>query len=74
MREAEIDLTDTPNDLEFDCPRCHEPATGRLYGPCPTCAEQLRAVIVGERDDNAVAPEFEPKLNVTPNAVALKDD
>ena len=74
MRDAEIDLTETPSDIEFECPRCHTAVTARLYGPCRECAEQLRAVIVGQRDHDAATPEFEPKMNVTPNSVALKDD
>ncbi len=74
MRDAQLDMTETPRDLVFECPRCHKEVSERLYGPCPSCAEELRVLVVGVRDDNAVAPEFEPKMNVTPNAVALKDD
>ncbi len=74
MRDAELDLTSTPSDLSFDCPRCGTPVTERVYGPCPNCCVELQNTVTGERDDAAVAPEFEPKMNVTPNAVALKDD
>ncbi|MFW2381997.1 MAG: hypothetical protein ACN4GZ_09580 [Acidimicrobiales bacterium] len=74
MRDAELDLKTTPADIEFECPRCRSVVTARLYGPCEACATELQATIVGVRDLNAAAPEFEPKMNVTPNAVALKDD
>jgi hypothetical protein len=43
------------------------------YGPCPACRDELRAALGGEA--RAVeAASYEPKMNVTPNAVALKDD
>ena len=63
-----------PDDelLDFTCPRCAEPAQARLYGPCPSCRQQLRDEQAGERRD-VVAAAYEPKVNVTPNAVALKD-
>lgn len=60
------------------CPRCggalfdhQEPA--RFYGPCADCRRQLRHALQGEAGE-AVVAEYEPKMNVTPNAVALKDD
>lgn len=34
---------------------------------------QLRAALGGDAKDVALA-DYEPKMNVTPNAVALKDD
>ncbi len=74
MRDAELDLTTTPADVEFECPRCGVRVSARLYGPCAECSAQLQATITGVRDMDAAAPEFEPKMNVTPNAVALKDD
>lgn len=54
------------------CPRCGNHEVGELYGPCEHCVLELRAKFEG----NAVvveAAEYEPKMNVTPNAVALKD-
>ena len=45
----------------------------RFYGPCLSCRTELRAKYLGEGRVVDVA-EYEPKLNVTPNAVALKDD
>jgi hypothetical protein len=59
-------------DLEIECPRCHQPATERLYGPCAACRADLRAKLQGEQSDLQVA-EYEPKMNVTPNAVASKE-
>jgi hypothetical protein len=43
-----------------------------LYGPCTSCRAELRATqgnVAHELETN----EYEPKMNVTPNAVALKD-
>jgi hypothetical protein len=59
--------------LAYDCPRCGAAVTEAYYGPCAPCRGELRAALAGEA--HAVeAVEYEPKLNVTPNAVALKDD
>ncbi len=74
MREASLDMNDVSAELAFACPRCAKPATGRFYGPCESCAAELRIAMAGEADANARATEYEPKMNVTPNAVALKDD
>jgi len=64
------DLSTTP--LRFECPRCHQAVEARFYGPCDVCRAQLRAALGGDaRDVEAV--EYEPKMNVTPNAVATKD-
>ena len=59
--------------LTYTCPRCHLTVAARFYGPCDACRDELRAVYAGEARDVAVA-EYVPKMNVTPNAVALKDD
>ncbi len=59
--------------LSITCPRCGATATERFYGPCAACRDQLRAAFVNEARQVDVA-EYEPKMNVTPNAVALKDD
>jgi len=58
--------------LDFTCPRCQAPASERYYGPCTTCRDALVAALGGEARDVEVA-EYEPKMNVTPNAVATKD-
>ena len=58
--------------VDFDCPRCASSVTEPYYGPCTSCRAQLRAEVAGAA--RALdAPEYEPKMNVTPNAVALKD-
>lgn len=58
--------------LDVQCPRCKAHVTQRFHGPCAGCCDELRATYAGlERD---VADEaYVPKMNVTPNAVALKD-
>lgn len=58
--------------LAFTCPRCASDVHERLYGPCSTCRDLLRAQQAGDQRDVEVAA-YEPKMNVTPNAVALKD-
>lgn len=58
--------------VEFECPRCTTAVVEPFYGPCAACRAQLRADQAVEARDLA-APEYEPKMNVTPNAVALKD-
>lgn len=59
--------------LSFDCPRCGSAASARFYGPCDRCRDELRATVAGERR-TLTAEAYEPKMNVTPNAVALKGD
>ena len=59
--------------VEFNCPRCTTLTDEEFYGPCPTCRQQLRDAFRSEGRIVEVA-EYEPKMNVTPNAVALKDD
>lgn len=58
--------------LSFVCPRCATGVAERLYGPCAACRHALRSSVRGEaREVDAAA--YEPKMNVTPNAVAVKD-
>lgn len=53
--------------------RCGRASTSRFYGCCGVCTDELNAKYPGiARDVTAAA--YEPKMNVTPNAVALKDD
>ena len=59
--------------MEFVCPRCRADVVEDFYGPCEPCRTQLRAAFRAEARVVEVA-EYEPKMNVTPNAVALKDD
>jgi cytidine deaminase len=64
------DVADGP--LEFTCPRCRLDVTEDLYGPCGSCRATLHTLVTAEaRAVDAAA--YEPKMNVTPNAVALKD-
>lgn len=66
-------LDDLDQPIAVDCPRCGASVTQPFYGPCEPCLAQLRASVRGEA--GAVAEvAYEPKMNVTPNAVALKDD
>ncbi len=53
--------------------RCGQPAQLRFYGPCPGCVEELHAKFA-PRPKQIDVDEYVPKMNVTPNAVALKDD
>ncbi|NND73778.1 MAG: hypothetical protein HKN44_02125 [Ilumatobacter sp.] len=59
--------------MEFTCPRCQTAVDDDFYGPCESCRTDLRAAF--QREGRTVeVSEYEPKMNVTPNAVALKDD
>jgi hypothetical protein len=54
------------------CPRCGRDGDERFYGPCSSCRSELQATFA--RDGRVVdVAEYEPKMNVTPNAVATKD-
>jgi hypothetical protein len=59
--------------MTFDCPRCGTPADQDLYGPCDPCREQLRARFTGEARADVTVEAYEPKMHVTPNAVAVKE-
>ncbi len=65
--------SDLPSTFDFDCPRCGRAVEAAFYGPCEACLGELRVRFQAERSE-VVAAEYEPKMNVTPNAVALKDD
>jgi hypothetical protein len=58
--------------LDFDCPRCATSVAERFYGPCRPCRDALAATLGGAARDVEVAA-YEPKVNVTPNAVASKE-
>lgn len=60
--------------LVFECPRCGSESAERFYGPCGGCRGALLASQGSDGRDDVEADEFVPKMNVTPNAVALKDD
>jgi cytidine deaminase len=57
----------------FNCPRCGQEVSERFYGPCTTCRNSLRDLYRAEAKVVELA-DYVPKMNVTPNAVALKDD
>jgi hypothetical protein len=65
-------MTDAGDLLAITCPRCGNSAEVRFYGPCPDCRTALRATL-GREPSAVEAAEYEPKMNVTPNAVALKE-
>ena len=68
----QLDLAMYPAE-PMPCLRCGGDALLRFAGPCPTCAAELRAKYL--REGRAVeGSDYVPKMNVTPNAVALKDD
>jgi hypothetical protein len=54
------------------CLRCGVESPLRFVGPCAACAEELRSQFVGPTGVVESA-EYEPKMNVTPNAVSLKE-
>jgi hypothetical protein len=58
--------------LAFVCPRCGDEVSARFYGPCDSCRTTLRAELAGDARQVDLAA-YEPKMNVTPNAVATKD-
>jgi len=60
-----------PDTQTFTCPRCDDEVTETWYGPCSACRAALRADLAGQARE--VAVDYEPKMNVTPNAVATKD-
>jgi hypothetical protein len=57
---------------DLACPRCSNPLDQEHYGPCESCRLELRAMYAG-RARAVEATAYDPKMNVTPNAVALKD-
>ena len=61
------------DDLEHVCPRCASAVRQRYYGPCSDCRTELAARFAGRARTVAVA-DYEPKMNVTPNAVAMRDE
>ena len=65
----ELDLS----PIELDCMRCRRRARMRFAGMCPDCRDELRAKY---SDPGRIVPAdaYEPKGNVTPNAVAVRDD
>ncbi len=71
-RAAEVPPPAPAGDLHFPCPRCGEDVSDVAYGPCTACRRELRARLGGEQR-TLERTDYVPKVNVTPNAVALKD-
>lgn len=71
MPLIEVDPESFPAE-SMACLRCGAEAMMRFPGPCPACAQELREKYRGE--GRVVVDEYVPKVNVTANAVALKDD
>jgi hypothetical protein len=69
MVPTHVDLT----PIDMVCMRCRRSAPMRFAGMCTACRDELYAKYPGVGRDVEVAG-YEPKMNVTPNAVALKDD
>lgn len=58
--------------LAVTCPRCGTAVEQRFYGPCASCITELHARYEGGA--RAVdTTDYVPKMNVTPNAVAVKE-
>lgn len=56
------------------CPRCGGPqGAAEFYGVCERCSIDLRSLFDGSPRGDVSAAEYEPKMNVTPNAVASKE-
>lgn len=61
--------------MKIICPRCGYEANRRFYGPCWDCVDEMRwGWSLNWEPEDIEVPEYEPKMNVTPNAVALRDD
>ena len=69
MTTAELDLS----PIEMECVRCGGRAMMRFRGLCVPCRDELHEKFTREAREVEVE-EYVPKMNVTPNAVALKDD
>ena len=65
-------VSEIPERLAFECPRCKKATEERFYGPCEACRIDLRATMRLQPRDVEVAA-YAPKMNVVPNQVALKE-
>ncbi len=59
--------------LTFTCPRCQRDVAEAFYGPCNACRDALRGSQGRAPGDDHTEVAYEPKMNVTPNAVATKE-
>jgi hypothetical protein len=68
-----VSLTDpVPEMRSYACPRCRLEVSEPWYGPCTACRTELRSAYAAEARSVTVV-DYQPKMNVTPNAVATKD-
>ncbi len=59
--------------MGLPCPRCGQSLESEeYYGVCSRCATELRSTYSGDARAVDVA-EYEPKMNVVPNAIASKE-
>jgi hypothetical protein len=73
QKETALPVTMTEFEpIDTTCMRCRQPARLRFAGPCPDCVAELTVRFPGIAREVATE-EYTPKMNVTPNAVALKD-
>ena len=70
LGQIRVDSADYP-EIPMPCLRCGAEVPMRFAGACPACVAELRAAMSSEAQH--VDAEYVPKMNVTPNAVALKD-
>jgi len=59
--------------VAMPCLRCGAEAMLRFAGPCAACVHELRSTFRGEARV-IEGDDYVPKMHVTPNAVAAKDD
>lgn len=59
---------------ETECLRCGATVMLRFAGVCERCSTELDEKYAGGQVREVDDAEYVPKMNVTPNAVALKDD
>lgn len=69
MPDADAELVPVP----LECLRCGATEAMRFAGLCTGCRRELRVAVRGQAREVEVAA-YEPKRNVTPNAVALKEE
>ena len=60
------------NEVQFVCPRCEKSVAKRFYGPSGFCREELHLTLATNVSPIESEP-FPPKVNVSPNSVALKE-
>jgi hypothetical protein len=70
LGQIRVDPAEYP-EQEMPCLRCGTSVRLRFAGPCPACTDALRSSMRGQVQ--AVDAAYVPKMNVTPNAVALKE-